>query len=280
MNEVITLTCAFTREWAVAQWLKDLSNVEHNPALTNLAFVIDADEPLIKSQLIAYAKAHNYRRLELVMNSDHRPNEVRLTLRRHRIATIKEQSKDLIRRCDGEFVIGLEDDTVFSRLGSFDRLIRPFRSHPNTGFVEGVQMGRWGARMIGAWQFDSTPLPTWAKTLLPPKGELPEHVTAMLPLQYITAGGFYGYATRKSLYLNHDYYWSESQPWGPDVNFGLWLADLGYRSMIDWSLIFGHDDHGTVGWPDAQPLAEITFNKDPQTGKWNRSDIDEAAMRY
>ena len=263
-DDIITITCLFTREWAIDQWLKDLGNVEHDPALTNLAFVIDADEPLIKSQLTAYGREHGYRSCHIVMNSDHRPNEVRLAIRRHRIAVVKEQSKELVRRCDGEFVIGLEDDTVFSQLKSFDQLIQPFRDQPNVGFVEGVAVGRWGVPIIGGWRADDAHDPRYIETILPGEG-----------IEEITAGGFYGYATRRHLYLNHEYYWSESQPWGPDVNYGMWLQQQGYKCLIDWSIYFGHDDHGTIGWPDTIRLSQVRFNKDPQSGKWDREDTDQ-----
>lgn len=283
-TDVITITCLFTRLWAIDQWLKDLRSVAHDPAMTNLAFVVDADEPVIKNQLIGFAKEHGYRRLEIVMNSDHRPNEVRLAIRRHRIAVVKEQSKELVRRCDGEYVIGLEDDTIFNQLGSFDRLIQPMKDYPNIGFVEGVAIGRWGVRIVGAWKFDDPNSPRRVETMLPPKEGVRTRIfkwdSPDCTLEEITAGGFYGYATRRHLFLDHEYYWSEAQPWGPDVNYGLWLSQHGYHCLIDWSILFGHDDHGSIGWPNAMPLSLVRFNKDPQSGKWEREDTDETVMRY
>lgn len=275
MPEVISIVCAFTRLWAIEQWLKDLAAVPHDPALTNLCFIIDADEPNIKYQIEQFAKGKGYRRLELEMNFKWAPNETNLTIRRKRIADIKEQHKEQVRRCDGEFVIGLEDDTVFGHLDGFEALVAPFREHTKIGFVEGVQIGRWGVAMVGAWKFDDVTDPRHVETLLPPTQS-----QGSFPYEHITAGGFYCYATRRHLYLDAPYYWSESQPWGPDVNFGLWLRTLGYRCMIKWDMLLGHNDHGPVGWPNTHALSKVEYNKDRQTGRWIRRDTDEAALRY
>jgi hypothetical protein len=200
------------------------------------------------------------------MNITWHPNEVRLAIRRQRVADIKNQSKDLIALTDGEYIIGFEDDTVFERMENFDRLLNPLIENPTIGFVEGVQMGRWGANMIGAWQADNILKPTEIETLLPKQG-----------YEQITGGGFYGYATRRNLYLNHDYYTSTSQPWGPDVNYGFWLQQDGYDCLIDWDMVFGHNDHNIIGWPDdpKNPLVKVVYNKDVKTGKWNRTDHEQ-----
>lgn len=277
--EIITIVCTFSRLWAIDGWLRCLATVDHDPAATNLVFVIDGDEPIIKSQLEALHRDKGYRSLHLEMNKDWEPNEVRLAIRRKRIADVKEQTKHLVARCDGEFVISLEDDTVFDRLGSFDRLLLPFRQHANIGFVQGVQIGRWGVRMVGAWKFDDVTNPTRVETMLPPEWAR-EFVEMDKTTEEITAGGWYGYATRKHHYLDAVYHWDESQPWGPDVNFGLWLSSRGYKCLIDWSILYGHNDHGPIGWPDSEPLSQVFFQRDEQTGQWIREDRDETISRY
>ena len=170
---------------------------------------------------------------------------------------------------DGEIIICFEDDTVFDRLASFERLYQPLLDRPEVGFVEGVQVGRWGANMIGAWN------------ALPPNAENPNHIETLLPktgYEEITGGGWYGYATRRNLYLNCEYYTSSAQPWGPDVNFGIWLTRQHLKCLIDWDTQFGHKDYSKTIYPDDADLrlAQIVYNRDSNTGKWNRTDHEQS----
>lgn len=261
MQPVITIFCSFTRGWAVDRWLDNLKNLEHDPSLTNLVFIIDIDESEIFGKLSAFAQLHGYRKWFIHMNTDWEPNEVRIAVRRKRIADIKNQSKEYISQCDGDIVVSLEDDTVFADL-DLQRLVVPLREEL-VGFVEGVQCGRWGAKIIGAWNLGPIDNPTFANTILP------KAITEGA-YEEITAGGWYGYATTRELYLNCEYAW-DNEPWGPDVNFGLWLRRQGYRCLIDWRSKLGHDDHGAVGWPD-EHLVKVSYNKDPANGEWRRSD--------
>lgn len=257
-HPILTITCAFTRRWTVERWLENLANVPHDPAKTNMAFVVDADEPFIKNKLKQFAEAKQYRSFHLRMNDDHFPNEVRLTTRRNRIAEVKNQSKDLIAKCDGHFVLGLEDDTVFPDL-NLSKLIDPFID-PQVGFIEGVQCGRWGIKIIGAWSADDFEYPQKVWTMVPGEGR-----------EEIDGGGFYGYVTRKELYLNHEYFASSAQPWGPDVNYGLWLRNRGYKCYIHWPTVFGHDDHGKILYPDDK-VSQAIYTKNAESGKWDRED--------
>lgn len=266
MHPVITIFCAFTRRWAVDEWLVNLSNTVHDPALTNLCIIVDCDEAYIANTIKKFAEAKGYRSFHVKINADWHPNEVRLSIRRMRVADVKNQSKDLINLTDGEYIVGLEDDTVFDREPQWlMKLLEPF-TDSRIGFVEGVQMGRWGANMLGVWQFDNVEKPSQVETLLPAEG-----------IEEITAGGFYGYATLRQLYLNHEYYTSSAQPWGPDVNYGVWVRQQGYGCFVDWGILFGHKDFSKTLYPDDAKvrLAKIVYNKDEQTGKWNRTDHEQ-----
>lgn len=268
MHPIITIFCAFTRRWAIEQWLENLAAVDHDPALTNLCCIIDCDETYILRHLERFAEKHGYRSFHVKMNSGWHVNEVRLSIRRQRVADVHEQAKDLVAKTDGDIIIGLEDDTVFDRLPNFNRLIDPFLN-PKVGFVEGVQMGRWGVNIIGAWLADNIHNPHKIETLLPL-----EHGQ----YQQMTGGGWYGYATRRHLFLNADYYSSSSQPWGPDVNYGFYVQQQGYLCLIDWATIYGHNDHGIINYPDDPKirLAKIIYTKSDLNGKWDRTDNEPA----
>lgn len=278
MHPIITIFCPFTRRWAIDQWLKDLAAVAHDPSLTNLCFIVDGDEPYIYKTLERFGKERGYRSTHLKHNVGWRTNEIKLTIRRQRVADIHEQAKDMIAKCDGDIVIGLEDDTRFDRLADFSRLIGPLQDAVDgevsikVGFVEGVQMGRWGANMIGAWRAVHDFNPWHIETLLPPDPNDPAATTT--GYEEITGGGWYGYATFKHLFLQAPYFTSPSFPWGPDVNFGFWIRQRGYKCLIDWNTIFGHDDQGQTMYPDDPKarLAKIVYNKRDDNGKWERTD--------
>lgn len=266
MHPIITIFCAFSRRWAVDGWLENLKAVEHDPALTNLCVIVDGDEPYIANMCKQFADKYGYRSFHVKNNTSWHPNELKLAIRRMRVADLHNQSKDLIAKTDGDIIIGLEDDTVFDRMQNFGQLYQPILDDPTVGFVEGVQMGRWGAKIIGAWQADDVFKPSKVETLLPSEG-----------YQEITAGGFYGYATRRYLYLNCEYYTSSAQPWGPDVSSGFWIRQQGYKCLINWDLIFGHWDFNTIAYPDNPKynLTRVIFHKDTITGKWNRTDHEQ-----
>lgn len=259
---VITLFCAFTRDWAVDRWLDNLRASLPDPTQTNLAVIIDLDDPRIFRKLYLFAKEHKFRKFVYRINDQWQPNEVRIWVRRQRIADVKNQSKELIEKCDGEYVVCFEDDTVFDKL-EFERLVTPLMEDQTIGFVEGVQCGRWGVKMIGAWQTDNVLNPTHIETLSLGEG-----------YQDIDGGGFYGYATRKDLYLAHDYHTQKDQPWGPDVNYGLWLRSRGFRCLIDWESPFGHNDHNRILLPD-RDISTITFKKNAEYNTWERHDVDK-----
>jgi hypothetical protein len=162
--------------------------------------------------------------------------------------------------------VSFEDDTVFNDPQTIQTLVEPFKHLARIGFVEGVQCGRWGTKMIGAWNANSIDRPFCIETLLPP---------ATRRYDVITAGGFYGYATNRELYFGHKYYWDDQQPWGPDVNFGFYVRRMGYGCIIDWSLVFGHDDYGKILWPEGK-LTKVVYNLNISINKWERQDVESA----
>lgn len=273
MHPIITLFCSFTRRWAIDGWLDTLAKVEHDPALTNLAIIVDSEQPYIVKAIQRFAEARGYRSLHLKHNTQWAVAETGIARRRQRIADIHEQAKDLISQCDGDIVLGFEDDTVMDRMPSFYRLYQPLERNI-CGFVEGVQMGRWGTSMIGAWRADRTQDPRQIETLLPPKPE-DDHIFLQRDgYESITGGGWYGYATFKDLFLQAPYFTSPSFPWGPDVNFGFWVRQQGYKCLIDWQTVFGHNDYNQTMYPDDPKanLVKVVYNKREDNGKWERTD--------
>lgn len=268
-DKIVTIFCSFTRPWAVDRWLENLTHtmkLKHDPANFNLAFILDGDMPSVSVKLQKYAKQHGYRAIDIIMNREHEPAAFNINMRRTRIAQVKEQSKRLILKQHCDFVIGIEDDTVFE-FDCFCSLLAPFEWGKDVGFVEGVQCGRRDFMYIGAWSADDFEYVKRIETLPMPAQKPRKLIHGKY--EEIDAGGFYYYATTRELYLEHTYNWFD-EPYGPDVVFGLWLRNKGYKCLIDWSTVTGHNDHNNVIYPQA-PVPSVCYHRDSDH-KWERQD--------
>lgn len=242
MQPIITVFCAFTRLEMIDKFFEDLLSTDLEPERTNLAFIIDCNEPKIYEKIMNIMNNHTFKQFLITRNYDHQVNEVNITRRRQRIAEVKEQSKDLINALDGELILSLEDDTVFKGL-QVKRLAEALDN--KTGLVSTYEAGRWYNKIIGVWEFDNIQDPTMCWTCLPEKD-----------ITEVDATGFYCYLTRKELYLAHEYNTEIQQPWGPDVNFGLWLRKLGYINKVDWEQPTGHNISTNILTPDGDLIVE------------------------
>lgn len=273
MNEPITVFVPFTRYYTLERWLENLFKQTYPTSLINLCFIIDIDDPRIASDLnkfIEYAAKceRPYRSFHVKMNTDWQPDETHLSIRRMRIADVHNQSKHLVGKTDGKIVIGLEDDTVFEDRETFSKLVNLLDD--NVGFAQGVQVGRHGTNYVGAWRCDSPFIIKHIHTCLPPEGKWEG-------VEEIDAGGMFGYATYKSLYMQHDYFSSSGAPYATDVNYGIWLRQRNWKCVIDWGLLFGHNVHNVILHPtelDAK-LMEVNYYRN-ETGGWDRRDYENS----
>lgn len=250
----------------VNPWLENLRQVEHDPSRTHLAVILDTKMSIEYENIKQYARQYSYASLEILHNHENEPSG-NISARRGRIAFVKNQSKDIIRKHQSEYVIGLEDDTVFE-FKCFCRLIEPYTRIEDLGFVEGVQAGRWGCPYVGVWAVDDFEFVQKAETLTLPEQE-PRSTVDDKGYEEIDAGGFYYYATPTKLYLEHDYSWS-GEYWGADVNFGLWLRGKGYKCLVDWQSRCGHRQEGKATlYPTEKTVSVCYYKKD---NKWERLD--------
>lgn len=258
---LITVFCPMTRLEYLDRWFDDLASTDLRPSDTNLAFIIDIEHEeggaKIRARIMEEMNKTSFRKFLIVQN-EHHVNEVNIPIRRQRIAEIHEQSKALISSLDGQFVLGLEDDTVFTNL-SVQRLYQPFKDFPNDiyGLVTAYEAGRWFNKMIGVWQFDDASDPAECWTMLPGRG-----------YEEIDAAGMYCYLTPTDLYLQHKYYSEVWQPWGPDVNYGLWLRQMGFTNLVDWSQPCGHRDDKGIITPNSNLMSEHFWKQAPN--EWVR----------
>lgn len=250
----ITLLCTFTRHWAVEPWLDCLDGLEIDEENTEVVFVVDIDDDRITKPLHEFLAKHNYKTSHVIVNSEHEPSEIRINTRRDRIAEVLNQAKEFIGNTD--FVFGLEDDTLFPP-DALKKLLK-IADKPKFGYAEGVQVGRWGTKMIGAWLADDLDEPHEFMTLLPPK---------IKKIQKIDAGGFYCFLTPTSLFKQVEHSWRD--PLGPDAYYTMELGRMGYDRFIDWTLECGHHDHGIVLMPTRDDLQTAWYRL--QNDKWEFS---------
>ena len=264
----ITVFCPFTRAEYVRRWFDDLASTDLKAENTNLVFIIDIGEDQfgqnigakIYSRILDEMQRTYYRQYVIARNYDHHVSGS-IPARRKRIAEIHNQSKEMIKAVDGQFVLGLEDDTVFTNL-CVERLYRKFVEHEDTGLVSAYEAGRWNQKIIGIWGFDNVDDPKSCWTELP-KTDYEE----------IDAAGMYCYLTPTELYLQHDYSSEDWQPWGPDVNYGLDLRRKGYTNYVDWSQACGHIDFDRIITPNDNLYVE-NFWYDEKLKGWVRKRAD------
>jgi hypothetical protein len=259
----ITVFCPFTRPEYVKRWFDDLASTDLDPANTNLAFIIDIGEDdfgqhlgaKIYSRILDEMNRTNYRKYIIARNYEHKVMGS-ITMRRKRIAEVHNQSKQMIIALDGQYVLGLEDDTVFTNL-CVERLFRPFKND-NVGLVSAYEAGRWNMKMIGIWGFDDVKNPKECWTELPGKD-----------YAEIDAAGFYCYLTPTTLYLQHQYDTEVADPYGPDVRYGLDLRQQGFHNYVDWSQPCGHIDGDVIITPNSDLFVE-RFTYDEKLKGWLR----------
>lgn len=160
--------------------------------------------------------------------------------RRRRISVIKNESKALMPACD--YVFGIEDDTIVPP-DALQRLLDDYISYPFAGFIEGVELGRWGIPYVGAWHADDVYEPTHISSLMP-TWDVHDGIGR---IEEIDAGGFYCYITRYEHYMAQEYAPFGDNDLGPDVNWGLNLRKDGYKNYIDWSVNCEHRLRGGTG---------------------------------
>lgn len=196
-----------------------LEMLECDLTATSLLAYVDGDDKLfshVKAKT-DHAKFNQCRCVSRPTNQATAP--FALMERRKRIAAIKNESRDLIGPCD--YVFGIEDDTIIPS-HALRKLLDDYAIYPYAGLIEGVELGRWGVPYVGAWRADDVYEPTKIESIMPGSG-----------LEEIDAGGFYCYLTKYENYVKHDYAPLGNNDLGPDVNYGIWLRQQGFKNYVD-----------------------------------------------
>lgn len=222
-----TLFIPFTRQWILEDFFTNLDRLLMPLAETEAVFYNDTDDKDLQAELWTYLKRSKFGGARVYMSGNRAPTETSAYVRRQRIVEMKNKSKELIK--DGCYVIGIEDDTFPQDPDTIKKLINHIENQENIGFVSGVERGRWGFAMIGAWEMDDINDPRKVSTLPYKKAGM----------QLVDGAGWYCYITTSQLYKSVEYRF-EADCLGPDVCYVMDLRRRGYECYVDWSLVCGH----------------------------------------
>lgn len=174
--------------------------------------------------------------------------------RRIRIAENHQALRDFVIASSCDLVWQLEQDCILPE-DCLERLLKDYEELKDEkfGYISGIQVGRHGIYCIGAWYVS--------------KNSFHSIHHQMEGIHRIDATGFYCLLAPIDVWLKGKCEWN-GEPWGPDVNWGLSLKELGYISYVDMDLHIGHksSDRGVI-WPKTMSNVNVVFRKDEQ-GNW------------
>lgn len=263
----IAIVIPITRYWALNQLFESLLKIKQ-PAGTELRYVfyVDSPDPRIKNGLDYWIERINDNTAaSCVWHYSKRPEptEVRIAARRERVVEVHKDIVKLNLVGDADFVFGVEDDTILPDY-ALERLYRYITTNENVGLVQGVQCGRWGHKMIGAWRVNDIANPT--KVLTMPY--LAVNRTHSF-VEKIDGGGFFCYLTPAKLFMEADYR-VEATALGVDMLYGIDLKRKGFDNYIDWSVVCGHNDFGVIILPEiGDPVEQVFYEKEGD--EWHMS---------
>jgi GT2 family glycosyltransferase len=168
--------------------------------------------------------------------------------RRQRIADMHNEMKKFINKCDYVFLV--EDDTLLPK-DALTKLLQGFEKYPDAGFVSGVQVGRWGFEILGAWRTDNAFEPEQITSTKLEEG-----------IQEVDGAGFYCCLVRKENYIDHNFAPFE-KILGADVNFGFSLRKKGLKNYVDYSIHCDHVTKKEVLSVDTAKIVQVEFNREP-----------------
>lgn len=231
MNDVM-IVIPISRDRFFEQFFAMLEKLECNRLRTQILFYVDGDYRLFsKTQQRSNKLTFPFK--QVIYRNKGIPNTGSVKRRRQRIADIHNEIKQRVPACDYVFLV--EDDTLLPP-NALQKLLENFEYHPGVLFHSGIELGRWGFPIIGAWKKIERKIVS-----LPWEGDLTASTW------YANAAGFYCFLVKRESYINHEF-----KPFdtilGPDVEFGM---SHHYLGMVDFSIQCAH----------LNPKATLTFDK-------------------
>jgi hypothetical protein len=267
MKTVIVLPVS--REQHLLRVFASLENLECDRGRTGLLVYVDGEPELYLTVRNLVQQSKFAERLCVQGDIPGPRREFSINTRRRRIAVIHNEIQKLIKPC--EYVFLIEDDGVLPS-DALSRLSADYQAHPFAGFIEGVELGRWGIPHVGAWRADDVYDMKRLESAIPARPELlndagraigimPDHV-----VEEIDAGGLYACLTRYRHYVDHEFQPYQECAFGPDIQWGIALRQQGYKNYLDWSVPVEHcRPDGTSVHPRPESLVEMQFVRERTT---------------
>lgn len=257
MKETITIYMPISRLEYLPSVFARLEIMHCDASRVNLLTIVDGDNALYIEARNLTQKSKFNQRLCVQYKPDDKKNKFRHfdpATRRKRISEINNVAHDNMPKCD--YVMGLEDDTLISDI-TLEKFISDYHFYPNAGFIEGVQLGRWGISYVGAWNVDDIYDPAKIVSQMPSKD-----------LRQIDTGGFYCYITRYENFMSHHHKPYDVNSLGPDFYYGIELRRQGMLNYIDWNIQTTHRTNGKdITLQNTEP-ERVTLLK--EVNKWRQ----------
>lgn len=254
----IQMFMPITRAWRVAEIAQMLGRLDTTGFDVELLVCIDNAEITHHYVRNAFEKWEIPLKYRIITTGKYPVGEVNMARRRDRITEMLTFAQGHIN--DTDYVFMVEDDTVIES-GTLHALYASHEACENAGmkvgFVEGVQVGRHGYRMIGAWRVDDLEKPTVMQTI-------PYNPIDLL--EKIDGGGLYCFIVRTPLFKAHKWYW-EHECFSVDVTFGIELRKKGYQNVIDWSVHTGHAQNDALPLYPSDRCVVVRYEVQPE-GHW------------
>lgn len=166
--------------------------------------------------------------------------------RRRRIADIHNELIKIIPDYY-KYIFLIEDDTIVPP-NALVKLQEGYKRYPDAGFISGIELGRWGYPINGAWIYQNNILESWI-------GEFDDK------LIQVTSAGLYCCLIKRTNYIDN-YFMPFNEILGPDVSLGLHLSCKGLKNYINPSIQCEHlqNDRSSLQYNTIKPI-QLKFCK-------------------
>ena len=254
---MVTIVIPVSRPDFLKRVFTQLELLDCNREDTNILCYIDGDMRLFEVARNLTEKSKFAKRLAVYRNRGV-ANVSSFKRRRIRIAEIHNELKKYI--YSAKYLFLIEDDTIV-RTDALKKMLDLYSVYPHAGFISGVQLGRWGFTTAGIWKVKNNPYDIQSiESVMPGQG-----------VEEIDAAGLYCCLTKFDVYKKFDF-----KPYddilGPDVAYGIWLRQQGYKNYVDWSITTRHlTKQGEITLSNTK-VQQIKFVK--QGENWDQTIYD------
>jgi hypothetical protein len=267
-----TIILPVSRRQYLDRVFASLERLNCDREITRLLVHVDGDADLYLAARNLTEQSNFVERLCVQSELSGRQREASINARRRRIAAIHNNIGRLLKPC--RYVFLVEDDGILPA-HALSRLMMRHVANPHAGFIEGVELGRWGLAHVGAWRADDVYEPRRIESVFPRATEVLDMAQRLVGrvqdgvVEDIDAGGLYCCLARYELYAGHLFKPYVGDSFGPDVDWGLTLRQQGYRNYLDWSVQVEHlRQNGGSLHPRSTKPVQVIYQR-VGTGTWH-----------